>query len=251
MNSERRSTTVRIGDTTIAFVQHRSDRRKHVQLTVDKNGVTELRTPWRFSLSEAKKNLRENAIWLLEALAEVRRNRRQPLASGDRLPFLNQELKLQIEVSTPPNPVHLHLTHRRRPAVALVQRCDDVLHLRLYSDQLSPEEITRQWYVDQALPVLSLRMEPFVCALDLHPTRVSIRSQRTRWGSCSTRGAISLNWRLLLLPTDLSDYVLVHELCHLRHMNHSLRFWDLVATQVPDHKLRRKRLQNMWRLLPL
>jgi predicted metal-dependent hydrolase len=72
--------------------------------------------------------------------------------------------------------------------------------------------------------------------------RVSIRSQRTRWGSCSRRGTLSFNYRLVYLPLPLADYVIAHELCHLRHMNHSKAFWALVETVVPDWKRRRGEL---------
>ena len=64
--------------------------------------------------------------------------------------------------------------------------------------------------------------------------RIQIRDQRTRWGSCSTRGTLSVNWRLVLAPFEVLDYVVVHELCHLREANHSRRFWSLVETRRPD-----------------
>ena len=76
----------------------------------------------------------------------------------------------------------------------------------------------------------------------MRPARLAIRGQRTRWGSCTSRGTVSLNWRLVLLPSRLADYVIVHELCHLRHMNHSRRFWSLVASVIPDWAERRSEL---------
>ena len=70
-------------------------------------------------------------------------------------------------------------------------------------------------------------------ALGVSCRRVEIRDQRTRWGSCSPRGTLSFNWRLVLAPFEVLDYVVVHELCHLREPNHSPRFWRLVATRRP------------------
>lgn len=68
------------------------------------------------------------------------------------------------------------------------------------------------------------------------PRRITVRNQRTRWGSCSCRGTISLNWRLIQTPAEVCEYVILHELCHLRHMNHSPQFWALVGEVCPEHR---------------
>jgi len=72
---------------------------------------------------------------------------------------------------------------------------------------------------------------------------ISIRGQKTRWGSCSKKGNLNFNYRIALLPEDLAEYIVVHELCHLREFNHSLKFWDLVSHTIPDFKEKRKQLK--------
>jgi len=74
--------------------------------------------------------------------------------------------------------------------------------------------------------------------------RVAIRNQATRWGSCSRQGNLNFNYRIALLPENLSDYIIVHEMCHLREMNHSRRFWDLVAVALPDYAKLRQQLRR-------
>ncbi len=74
---------------------------------------------------------------------------------------------------------------------------------------------------------------------------VSIRNQKTRWGSCSRKGSLSFNYKIVLIPNDLTDYIIVHELCHLKELNHSKNFWGLVTKAIPNYKELRKRIKNI------
>lgn len=75
--------------------------------------------------------------------------------------------------------------------------------------------------------------------------RVAIKNQASRWGSCSAKGNLNFNYRIALLPDNLAEYVVAHELCHLKELNHSPAFWDLVAKTIPDHRERRRKLRNI------
>ena len=87
------------------------------------------------------------------------------------------------------------------------------------------------------------RCEHFAKAYGVQFKKISIRAQKSRWGSCSRMGNLSFNYKIAVLPARLADYVIVHELCHLLEMNHSRRFWGLVAGVFPDHKVLRKELR--------
>lgn len=107
---------------------------------------------------------------------------------------------------------------------------------------LSPEELAQ---LRKAAQVdLGARLEKWSARLGVHPTKLTIRTQHARWGSCSSRGAISLNALLLLAPETVRDYVVVHELCHIKEMNHSRRFWAEVARILPNYAESRDWLKN-------
>lgn len=95
-----------------------------------------------------------------------------------------------------------------------------------------------RWYRREARNRIAAAVERESDRLGLYPTKVTIRDQKTRWGSCSTTGTLSFNWRLVIGPVEALDYVVVHELVHLRHHDHSKRFWDALSAAMPDWKPR-------------
>ena len=98
-------------------------------------------------------------------------------------------------------------------------------------------------YKNQALELVRNKLEHFNQFYNFKYNKVTVRNQSTRWGSCSKSGNLNFNYKLALLPENLVDYVVVHELCHLGEFNHSKNFWDLVARTVPDYKKRRQELR--------
>lgn len=116
--------------------------------------------------------------------------------------------------------------------------------VRSLSQDLRPEIEAKMWAVaGRELPILTERLaekmrfaKKMTRATPLR--RITVRNQRTRWGSCSHRGTISLNWRLIQTPPEVCEYVVLHELCHLRHMNHSPQFWAAVGEVCPEYEKR-------------
>ena len=97
------------------------------------------------------------------------------------------------------------------------------------------KEAVRGWMTKQAKPAFSNTVAERALEMGVSPNRVIVRDQKRRWGSCSSKRTISLNWRLIMAPEEILDYIIIHELAHLRHMNHSRRFWTLVERHCPDY----------------
>jgi predicted metal-dependent hydrolase len=112
---------------------------------------------------------------------------------------------------------------------------------------ISPIEYERAKIL--ARKIIQEKIARFSKIYDLHPKKIFIRDQSTRWGSCSSRGNLSFNFRLIYLLDELADYLVVHEICHLREMNHSQKFWNLVARTIPDYKTKKAALRAAGRQL--
>ena len=131
-------------------------------------------------------------------------------------------------------------------------RCADG-HVEVRCDPACPEacrHALRCFLKERAQRVLIPQLETLALQKNLPYARVHIRGQKTRWGSCSARGTVSLNWKLLFLPPELVRYVLLHELCHGVHMNHSKRYWARLAELEPDYRNLDKRLRQGWGFVP-
>lgn len=236
----------------VRFKLYRVPRRRQVHVMVSNEGHLEVRAPWRFSLEEARVAIHEHGPWILDALRTCRTQvrMRPPLVTGTRLPLLDEQLRLRVDMAAqlslfaePPQVIE---------AAGSVHREDSRLQVRVRSlERSAVRGLLQAWYRAEAARLLPLRMARLADDLGVEYTRVTIRAQRSRWGSCSSSGGISLNWRLILMPARLCDYVLAHELCHLREMNHSPAFWRQVEQLVPDYRERRAALSSVARLLPL
>ncbi len=99
--------------------------------------------------------------------------------------------------------------------------------------------------VEKAMEIFPKRVEYYARLMGISYGRITIREQKTRWGSCSGRGNLNFNWKLTLMPPEILDYVVVHELAHRKEMNHSRDFWKIVEQVLPDYQKRRKRLKEL------
>lgn len=114
-----------------------------------------------------------------------------------------------------------------------------------YEQKTTITEEMRKEGVKRALEVVPERVDYYARLMGISYGRITIREQKTRWGSCSSKGNLNFNWKLMLMPPEILDYVVVHELAHRREMNHSGDFWRIVEQVLPDYRERRKRLREL------
>ncbi len=105
-------------------------------------------------------------------------------------------------------------------------------------------EIMKKWYIARAREIFNERVLVYSRGLGVKPARIAIRGQSKRWGSCSAKGNLNLNWKLVMAPPEILNYVVAHELCHLKHPNHQSEFWEMLGNQMPDYAAHRDWLKQ-------
>lgn len=196
-----------------AYALRRSDRARRVRVSVRDDGMVEVVLPRRAPARLADEAVVELAPWIARRRAEVDAVRARVAARNGRLPYLDETLTVRAE----PGRTRVH----RRGDLLLVPAAD-------------AEPAIERWYRRAARAEVEPRVAEATAALGVAATKITIRNQRSRWGSCSASGALSFNWRLLLGPEEVLDYVVWHEACHLVHLDHSQAFWGLLSAHRPD-----------------
>ena len=119
----------------------------------------------------------------------------------------------------------------------------DVLFVRLRKKG-EAAKVLEQWYRKEALRVLTERSRHFASLLQVVPTEIVVKTQKTRWGSCDRHNVIRYNWRIVMAPPELLDYLVIHELAHIKEKNHGPNFWALVESILPDYQEKRRALKS-------
>jgi hypothetical protein len=208
----------------------RSDRARRVRVLVDPHTGVEVVLPRRSPASAAPAAVAELRPWIEDRLAAGQAVRDAVAARGESVPYLGAQLALRP-------PAGRTRVHR---VVIDGGRGDELL---VPADPALRADAVERWYRRAARAEIAPRLDDAIVALGVRYTKLTIRNQRTRWGSCTSDGALSFNWRLLLAPEPVLGYVVWHEACHLRVMDHSPRFWELVRAHCPDYPAHRRWLK--------
>ncbi|MBF0381386.1 MAG: M48 family metallopeptidase [Magnetococcales bacterium] len=207
--------------------------RKKMTVLVTPKGEVEVRVPVRVTLKQVDKFLKQCREWVIRRLNVVERqiNARPALTQGVVIPFLDERLTLNFSSS------------RGRG----IEKVDNDLYIPQIWSEDTDLLIQRLelWYSRQARKHFLARLNHFSKIMGVKYNRLSIRNQKTIWGSCSAKCNINLNWRLMWMPYNVADYVVIHELCHLDYMDHSPEFWQRVKQFSPNHRQLRSKLKDV------
>ena len=216
----------------ITYTVRRSTRARRIRVTVDAARGVQVVLPRRAAEREAAAAVRELGPWIRRRVGELQRAQDTVAARGDTLPYLGRTLALRRE----PGRSRVHLA------------AGDELRVPDGPERAAAIE---RWYRHAARTEIAARLDHACATAGLAYERLTIRGQRTRWASCSPSRAMSFNWRLLLAPEAVLDYVVWHEVCHLRIMDHSPRFWAMVEEFCPGYGVQRDWLREHGQTLVL
>lgn len=204
-------------------------KRRTIALIIEKDGSLTVRAPKRAAMRDIDQFIHEKAGWILrtrERLKSIIDIPKRQYMDGDQFLYLGNSYELKL---VPPQRPVLKFDHEFKLGNTAQKR---------------GEAFFIKWYKEQAFRVISERVTEFSKRYNFIPKQVKISSAKTRWGSCSPDGTLNFTWRLIMAPLPVVDYVVVHELVHLRVKNHSQKFWKAVEAIMPEYKARRKWLRE-------
>lgn len=221
--------TLTVGD--LHFEVRRSQRRRTVQVTVDRGGELMVSAPEGCGAETMADFVRAKRFWIYTKLAEKEALRDEPrprrFVSGEGFPYLGRSYRLLLVDDD-----------EQEAAVQLIR---GRFRMRR-SDAERGREAMHRWYVDHAAPWLGRRVERWVGRVEVEPSGVTVQDLGYRWGSCGKGGRLYFHWRAILLPPRLVEYVVVHELVHLVEAHHTPEFWRRLERAMPDFAERKQQL---------
>lgn len=208
--------------------------RRTMAIRIDPQRGVVVRVPKKAKDREIQQLLEKKISWISKHLSLARQRAseipRHNFMAGDIFLYRGEEYSLVFEVT---KKTHIEIAGH----YIIVGLRQDITKDRI-------PEIIRRWYIAKAREFFNERVAVYSPNIGIEPSRIFVRGQSKRWGSCSSRGNLNLNWKLVMAPPVILDYVVVHELCHLWHPNHGPEFWRLVGDIMPDYARHREWLKR-------
>ena len=235
-----------LGTTDVAYAFRRSKRRT-IGMAVGPDGL-EVSAPRWVSVGEVESALREKANWITRKLIEAQERQQQLGAArivwcdGVCIPYLGEQLRVVLDSTSALKKNSAQFEPAQLTAPVPIHTLRVGLPVNAEPPQI--RDAVQAWLMRQAKAHFVERLHHFAPRLGVQWHKLSLSSAATRWGSASANGAIRLNWRLIHHKPTVIDYVVAHELSHLRVMDHSPRFWDTVQSVMPDYAVHRRTLKD-------
>jgi predicted metal-dependent hydrolase len=204
-------------------------KRRTIALIIERDGTLTVRAPMRAPQVLIHQFIHEKADWITRTREKIKALVTTPAKQyidGETFPFLGSSFNLKLVKS-------------QRPSLQF----ESGFTLSQTARSKGESAFTR-WYKEQAREVITERVNQYAQQYNFTPGQVKITSAKTRWGSCSSSGTLNFTWRLVMAPLEVIDYVVVHELVHLRVKDHSSKFWSAVEAIYPEYKKQRKWLRE-------
>ena len=209
--------------------------RRSISISINNIGQVIIKAPRRVSMDEIQKVIDKKERWIALHKERIEKNNE-----------LNKNILTYKDILFCGNIYHIAFDERIKKITLIDNYC--LIPLK-YKDTYQRKLIL--WYKKIANEILTQRVQYFCDLMQLEPSAIKLTNARTCWGTCNSKGVVSLNWRLMMVPHNLIDYVVVHELAHLVQLNHSKLFWEVVHSVLPDYASRRKNLKQGDYLLAL
>jgi predicted metal-dependent hydrolase len=185
--------------------------------------------------------LQKRARWIIEKQEQIRNHRdsnpAKEFVSGESFPYLGKNYRLKVVRSSGGSDDKCKLVNGRLLVETNWKQYSE-------SERTAVRKALIEWYFEHAENKVRERISRFALQIGKWPASVEIKNQVRRWGSCSRNGMVRLNWKIIMAPLSVMDYVIVHELCHLVYPQHSSQFWQKVQSIIPDYKRRREWLKG-------
>ena len=227
------------GSSIINYTLLHSNKLKSVKIVVEFEHGVEVTAPAGMSDQAVEQVLQQKGRWIMEKLDAIASIEAPPprkeFVSGEKFLYVGRQYTLVVSERVERRPL---LVMRNSTFEATVPP-----EMKIWDRQNTIRELFRAWYKQQAEAKLTEQVHTYADRLNLQPTETKIMEMDRRWGSCTPRGAVHLNWRLIMAPIQIIDYLVVHELCHLSIPEHSPKFWNQVGSIIADYEERREWLR--------
>lgn len=211
-------------------------KKKNIGITIGKDGRVVVTSPLFVEDYYIQEIMYKRSAWVISKIKLMKEKkidqREMKYLDGDMLPYIGHNYPLEI--------VERNLKNGK------VEFNGELIRAIISPDMDGEKRLNEikstliKWYREEALKLFKERTSYYSNILGVCPNNIRIKEQRTLWGSCSSKNNINYNWKLIMAPLYILDYIVVHELCHLKHRDHSKNFWALVEKTMPDYKIKRK-----------